>query len=101
MDTTQVAMIDETDLDAFILRQVATVQHLGDDPAPIADRAEQAVLAWAQTVVLHLSPARQNTAERRALEALALARNVAPDVKRHLGELCIYICGCSSEVRRW
>ena len=89
--TTVTDAIDETDLDAFILRQVATVQHLGDDPAPIADRAEQAVLAWAQTVVLHLSPTRQNAAERGALEALALARDVPPEVRRRLGELCLTV----------
>jgi len=95
MDTTQVALIDESDLDAFILRQVQTVHHLEDDPATRATRAEQAVLAWAQTVLLHLSPARQAAAERRALEAIALARDVPPEVKRRLGELCVQMAACA------
>jgi len=40
---------------------------------------------------LHLSPTRQNAAERRALEALALARDVPPEVRRRLGELCLTV----------
>jgi len=91
MDTTQVAMIDETDLPAFILRQVDTVQRVQDDPATIADSAEQAVLAWAQTVLLHLPPTRQAAAEGRALEALARGHTLSPAQKRHLGELCLTV----------
>jgi hypothetical protein len=102
--------IDESDLDAYLLREVTNfLQAVRNTTEPVSDHSSKngqlvsetlyeaacsAILAWAHAALLHLPQAQQADAERRAIAALARATTLDPARKAQLGALCIHLaCG--------